>query len=577
MPEDRQACGKRFDRAAPLDTAPTVTAPFDALPDTVPSTRTMPLPRRDTLIQEPRFRGPGRGVIAGMTHRRKRKRKALKWIGLSLAAVVLAAGGAAAYVYVHFNQNLKSAPLLPQGVTQSAEVPNRFGQTALNVLLLGNAGRIDAADCHLGGACADTAPTADTMMVLHLAADRSNMTVMSIPRDSIVNLPACAHDPVDLINASLVHGPSCSVEAVHDLTGLTIDHFIEIDMAGIVTMSNALGGVPVCVTNNIEDDFSHLKLPKGRTVVQGTQALGWLRTRHAFINEVYREQAQHLFMAALPRKLKDNASLTHVMTLYSVADAATKALTVDSQLSSVTDLLSLAQEIGKVPTSRVTMLSVPTVDYSGPNAAWRLSQLQFQQPEADRMFAAIRADTPYTRTAASGSASSSAGSPASASASAASGVSQGSGKLSVNKAAVRVLIKNGSGVDGRAAAIRSALAGDGFTSALLKTDNAAPTQTSALYFPADRADSAAAVATALRIPSSAMHESGDFAQVTLVIGGDWTSGTTFVPAMSGSGPVSSPPTGGSSSDTTAAPPPGNSLMTNGADANACVYVPHPEW
>ncbi len=515
----------------------------------------------------------------------KRKRKSLKWIGLSMAVVVLATGGTAAYVYVHFNQNLKSAPLLPKGVTQAPEVSNRFGQTATNILLLGNAGRINAADCHLGGACIDTAPTADTMMVLHLAADRSNMTVMSIPRDSIVNLPACAQDPVDLINASLAHGPSCSVEAVHDLTGLTIDHFIEIDMAGIVTMSNALGGVPVCVTNNLEDDYSHLKLPKGTTVIQGTQALAWLRTRHAFINEVYREQAQHLFMAALLRKLKDNASLTHVMTLYSVADAATKALTVDSQLSSVTDLLSLAQEIGKVPTSRVTMLSVPTVDYSGPNAAWRLSQLQFQQPEADQMFAAIKADTAYTRATATGGSSASApgatGSSASSS-SAAAGRSQSSATSPVNKAAVRVLINNGSSISGRAAAIRTALVSGGFSGSLLTTGNADPTGTTALYYPANRADSAAVVAAALGIPSAAMHESGGSKQVTVVIGSDWPSGTTFQAGAAsggiGSGSGSSGGTGGAqSAATVASSPPDNSLMTNGADAKACVYVPHPEW
>jgi len=505
-----------------------------------------------------------------------------------MAVVVLATGGTAAYVYVHFNQNLKSAPLLPKDVTQAPEVSNRFGQTAMNILLLGNAGRINAADCHLGGACIDTAPTADTMMVLHLAADRSNMTVMSIPRDSIVNLPACAQDPVDLINASLAHGPSCSVEAVHDLTGLTIDHFIEIDMAGIVTMSNALGGVPVCVTNNLQDKYTLLKLPKGTTVIQGTQALAWLRTRHAFINEVYREQAQHVFMAALLRKLKDNASLTHVMTLYSVADAATKALTVDSQLSSVTDLLSLAQEIGKVPTSRVTMLSVPTVDYSGPNAAWRLSQLQFQQPEADQMFAAIKADTAYTRATATGGSSASApgatGSSASSS-SAAGGGSQSSATSPVNKAAVRVLINNGSSIRGRAAAIRTALVGGGFSGSLLTTGNADPTGTTALYYPANRADSAAVVAAALGIPSAAMHESGGSKQVTVVIGSDWPSGTTFQAGAasgggvgSGSGSGSSGGAGGAqSAATVASSPPDNSLMTNGADAKACVYVPHPEW
>ncbi|MBS2965907.1 LCP family protein, partial [Actinocrinis puniceicyclus] len=332
----------------------------------------------------------GRGRPAG------RKRKALKWVSLSLATVLLAVLGAGEYLYVHLSGNIKSTSLLPDGVTQAGEVPNRFGQSPLNILLLGNGGRVNAQDCRLGGACADTASAADTMMVVHLAADRSNMTVMSIPRDSIVHLPACAHDPTDLINASLVHGPACAVQTVHDITGLTIDHFIEIDMSGVVTMSNALGGVPVCVTNNVYDSYSHLKLPKGTSVIQGTQALAWLRTRHAFINEVYREQAQHMFLAALLRKLKANASLTHVTTLYSVADAATKALTVDSGLGSVLDLLSLAQEIGKVPTSRVTMLSVPTIPYAGPNPAWK-QQLQFDQPAADSMFAALKSDTPYTK------------------------------------------------------------------------------------------------------------------------------------------------------------------------------------
>lgn len=74
-----------------------------------------------------------------------------------------------------------------------------------------------------------------------------------------------------------------------------------------------------------------------------------------------------MFMAALLRKLKDNAPLAHVSMLYAVADAATKALTVDSGLSSVLDLLSLSQEIGGIPTSRATFPSVPTVDYAGSN------------------------------------------------------------------------------------------------------------------------------------------------------------------------------------------------------------------
>lgn len=513
-----------------------------------------------------------------------RKKKALKWASLSMAAVLLLVVSVAAYLYLHFNGNLQSTALLPDGVTQAAEIPDKFGQTPMNILLLGNAGRIDAADCKLAGACKDTAATADTLMVVHLAADRSNMTVMSIPRDSIVNLPACAHDAQDLINASLASGPACAVQAVHDVTGLTIDHFIEIDMSGVVTMSNALGGVPVCVTNNLYDSYSLLKLPKGTSTIKGVQALAWLRTRHAFINEVYREQAQHMFMAALLRKLKDNASLSHVTTLYSVADAATKALTVDSSLNSVLDLLSLAQEIGKVPTSRATFLSVPTVDYAGLIPNWK-DQLQFDQPAAQTLFSALASDTPYTRTApadalapASPSSSTSSLSPPAAPSAASNMLAD----VTVNKAAVPARIENGSGVTGRAAAIKTALEADGFTASLLTIGNAAPTAATALYYPPNRADSAAVVATALAIPPSAMHQDADYSEVTVVIGKDWTTGTHYASSADSASttptPTSSPgltpsptPTGVASS------PPASSLLTNGANDKACMYVPQPQW
>lgn len=509
-----------------------------------------------------RSRGRGRS--------RSRGRRTLKYVGFTMAFVLLAAGGVGAYVYVHFNNNIKSSSLLPNNVTQAPEIPDQFGRTAMNILLLGNSARLDAADCKLAGACDDTEATADTLMVLHLAADRSNMTIMSIPRDSIVNLPSCAHQSRGLINAALGGGPACAVEAVINLTGLTIDHFIEIDMAGVVTMSDALGGVPVCVTNNIYDSYSHLKLPKGVTYIQGKQALAWLRTRHAFPNEVYREQAQHMFMAALFRKLEANESLTHVSTLYSVADAATKSLTVDSSLGSVTSLLSLAQELGKVPASRITMLSVPTEDYSGTNSAWR-SQLQFSQPAADQMFAAIKSDTPYTSgkkagsgegTAGTGTGTGTSGSttPASPSASA-------PNAANVLTSTVHAQVENGSGINGRAADIAQALVTDGFTSGDITTATANVRATTVLYYPSTRADSAAAVAQALNIPTSAMHESSNYSEVTVVIGQDWKTGT----ALGGGTASAGTPTGVASSA------PSSSLETNAGDGNACMVVQNPEW
>jgi LCP family protein required for cell wall assembly len=522
---------------------------------------------------DPHGRSQRRAAAAARPAVRTRAGRAVRWTALGMSTVLLAAVGVGGYVYVHFNGNIKSAPLLPGGVTQAPEIPNKFGQTAMNILLLGNAGRVSAADCQLGGACDDTATSADSMMVLHLAADRSNMTVMSIPRDSIVDLPSCAGGSQNLINASLVNGPSCSVQAVHDLTGLTIDHFIEVDMAGVVTMSEAVGGVPVCVTNNMQDSYSHIKLPKGTSTIEGTEALAWLRTRHAFQNEVDREKAQHLFLAALVRKLKDNASFSHITTLYSVADSATKALTVDSALSSVTDLLSLAQELGKTPTDRISFMSVPTVSYTGSNADWR-QQLQFDEPSANQMFGALKSDQPYTASSGSSAGSPAAGSGSGAGASqAASPSTSASSAAAVNVAAVRAAVENASGISGRATTVRNALVSAGFSSGELTAGNYSQNEsTTAVYYPSGRSDSAQAVAAALNIPSSAVHQSSAQSEVTVVIGSDWASGSSYTGSGSGASASGSPaPT------TVASSPPSSSLETNGADTAACMYVAQPEW
>ena len=533
-------------------------------PEPEPTGRVNP----DIDLDELDPKGRSRRRAAAATGRRgagraARRRRALRWTAVGASGVLLSVAALGGYLYVHFDRNIKSAPLLPNGVTQAPEVPNEFGQTAMNILLLGNAGRVSAADCSLGGACDDTATSADSIMVLHLSADRSNMSVMSIPRDSIVDLPACAGESQDLINASLVNGPSCSVQAVHNLTGLTIDHFIEIDMAGVVTMSDAVGGVPVCVTNNVYDSYSHLKLPKGTSTIEGTQALAWIRTRHAFINEVYREQAQHMFLAALMRKLKDNASFSHITTLYSVADSATKSLTVDPGLSSVTDLLSLAQELGKTPTNRITFMSVPTVPYTGSNAAWQ-QQLQFDEPSADQMFASLKSDSAYTAGSSSSSSKAAAGSASSAPASSATPTPQ-----PVDTALVRAQIENASGISGRAATVRDGLTAAGFATANLSVGNASQnSSTTAVDYPSDRADSAHAVAAALGIPASAVHESSVYSQVTVIIGSDWPSGASY-----GASTSASP-----AAKTAAAPaPPSSSLVTNGGDSKACMYVPEPEW
>jgi hypothetical protein len=360
---------------------------------------------------------------------------------------------------------------------------------------------------------------------------------------------------------------------VRELTGLTIDSFIEVDMAGVVSLSNALGGVPVCVTNNVLDTGSHLKLAKGTTVIQGVQALEWLRSRDAFGSEIFREKAQHYFLSAMIRKLKANASLSHVTTLYGVADAATKSLTVSPNLGGVTNLLSLAQELGKVPTDRITMLVMPWLNYSGPDMADFSRAVQVYPVPAAAMFAALKADQPYTApsTSTAGSSGSDGSSGSGAPVASASAVGN---PAAVNKAEMHVTVENASGVNGRTADLRTTPASGGFSSSLILTTTIGSAGKTALYYPSTRVDSAAAVAAALGLPSSALHESGTYSQVTVVIGKDWTSGTTFG-SSSGTGTGTGTTSGGVST-TVASSPPTDSYVSNAASDTSCMNVSSPE-
>jgi LCP family protein required for cell wall assembly len=503
------------------------------------------------------------------------RRKAVKWtaIGISTTLVLILAIGA--YVILHLTGNIKHTALLQNGVSQAPEPVDKYGRSPLNILVIGSDTRSNPADCKIGGVCGPGS-NADVEMVVHLSADRSNATVMSIPRDTVVTIPHCT-DPtthnsgggfVSTINSSLQWGPSCTVTAVHDLTGLTIDHFVMVDFVGVETMSNALGGVQVCVTANMYDKDSHLRLNKGENMVQGASALAFVRTRHGFYDgsDLGREKAQHYFLSAMIREVRANMNLADFTTLYKLADAATKALTVDDGLSGVTGLEGLAITMNRVPTDRISFVTMP----------WNLdphnqSRVNVAQPYADEMFKNISDDVPYT--SGSVTASKSAAPAPSSKASTQAPQNLASPTVAVNKAAVHVQVLNGSGVSGRATTVKDALVNDGFSLASVG-GNASSAATTKIYYPSTRSDSAATVAYSLGLPSSAMVESSAYSQVTLVLGADWTSGTTFG-GGSASGTSSGSGTSASTPPTTAASAPAVSSLSNAATTGGCVPVNPP--
>jgi len=487
-----------------------------------------------------------------------RKRTAIKWtaIGVSTLLVLILATGA--YVIFHLTGNIKHTALLQNGTTQSPEPVDKYGRSPLNLLVIGSDSRNNPADCAIGHDCGPGA-NADVEMVVHLSADRSNATVMSIPRDTMVNIPHCTDTAnhtsgggfVSTINSSLQWGPSCTVLAVHNLTGLTIDHFVMVDFVGVETLSNALGGVQVCVSSKMYDSNSGLRLNKGVNMVQGASALAFVRTRHGFYDgsDLGREKAQHYFLSQMIKEVRATMNLSDFGTLYKVADAATKALTVDDGLSGVSGLEGLATTMNRVPTNRISFVTMP----------WNIDPLNqahvvVAQPYATEMFHNILNDVPYSGASSSASAGASAA-PSTQTPATSSGVQ-------VNDAAVRVQVLNGSGVSGRATTIKDALVNGGFSQATVGGNATAATATK-IYYPSTKSDSAAAVQKALGLPSSALKESNAYSEVTVVLGSDWTSGTTFGGAA----------TTGGAAPTTAASAPAVSSLSNASDSgNTCIPV-----
>ncbi|MFG3295740.1 LCP family protein [Streptomyces sp. NPDC048179] len=450
-----------------------------------------------------------------------RGKRVFKVVGLVTAVLVLVTAGAGWWFYQHLNGNINSVSLDGKGGTEKADA---FGRTPINILVIGSDGRTSAADCKLGGGCKTTGVqsgngNADVEMVVHISADRSNATVMSIPRDTMVDVPACKDSAsgqstsgyYGQVNSALQYGAACQVATVHQLTGVPIDHFVKLDFSGVVKMSDAVGGVSVCVNNNVYDTYSHLKLSKGTHTLKGEAALEFVRSRHGFGDgsDLGRTVSQHIFLSAMIRKFKSAGTLTDPTAVYSLADAATKALTVDDDLDSVKKLISLAADVNKVPTKRMTFTTMQTAP--DPNNSNRVVVGE----GAKDLFATMANDQSLTTS--SGKKSSAASATASA---------KPTPTATVPASQIAVTVENGTDITGRASAIANSLISQGFSTGTT-TANAptSATTTTVTYGSGDKAE-AQTVAKALDVPSSHI-KAGSGTGVILVIGSDWTSGTTY--------------------------------------------------
>ncbi|GHJ39559.1 LCP family protein [Streptomyces sp. TS71-3] len=508
--------------------------------------------------------GPGapHGALAAQPGAQPRRgRRLLRWSATVLSVLILGTAGAGYLYYQHLNHNIRTDPLNIGDHKAPPPTPNAAGQTPLNILLIGSDARDTKENQKLGGAknTFGGAPRADVQMLVHLSADRTNMSVVSMPRDTLVRIPQCT-DPRtghvypadtgrDLANASLERGgPGCTVATWEQLTGIHIDHFMMVDFSGVVSMADAIGGVPVCVDANIysKDSQGHgsgLRLTKGTHFVKGEQALQWLRTRYGFEDgsDIARTKAQHQYMNSMVRELRENATLSNPARLQSIAEEATRALRVDEGLDTVKKLYDLSNELKRVPAARITSTTMP-FDYVG-------ARVQPKAGDADQLFRLVRDDVPLDGKGAK------AKKPAEP-------------KGSVDPAApdgeIAVQVQNGTRtpalapVGGRASAVAAQLVRQGFTQSVADPTTALGEQKTVIRYPSpDLEGDAQRVAKALGIPLGSVVRSTDVSGVTLVVGADWR--------MAGAYPGAGAGAGGDKTPKSADP-------LNGADTSACMHV-----
>lgn len=212
----------------------------------------------------------------------------------------------------------------------------------------------------------------DVTILIHIAQNHQSATVVSYPRDMMVPIPGCP-DPSggsysamsdQMLNSSLSYGGlDCPVLTIEQLTGLTIPYAAEISFDGVVAMSNAVGGVSVCVASPINDPYSGLVLSAGEHVLEGTQALEFLRTRHGVADgsDLGRISSQQVFLASLVRKIQSGGVLKNPLELYTLAKAAVSNMQLSSSLGNASTLVQIALALKDIPSSNIVFLQYPTI------------------------------------------------------------------------------------------------------------------------------------------------------------------------------------------------------------------------
>ena len=308
----------------------------------------------------------------------------LKFVGISLAVVAVSATSIAGIAVWDVASSIKPGIHLAALPGQTNTPPPGIGaiEGGVNLLLAGTDTRTGqgssfSSKADLAGSSG--AGNNDVTMLLHISADHKSATVVSFPRDLMVPVPTCPRPSGGsypalsraIFNSTLARGGlSCVVLTVEKMTGLQIPYAAMISFDGVIAMSDAIGGVDVCVATAIKDPYTGLNLAAGTQNIVGSTALAFLRTRHGVADgsDLGRISNQQVFMSALARKVTSGGVLGNPIQLYSLAKAATSSMQLSDTLTNPSTMVEIGLALKSIGLGNMVFLQYPTAsDPADPN------------------------------------------------------------------------------------------------------------------------------------------------------------------------------------------------------------------
>jgi len=384
---------------------------------------------------------------------RSGKRHVLRWVAVG-AVVIVAAGTLGAYLKYRAVYDSITRVAVP--TTALGHRPPVYSTDSQNILVYGDDNRagLTPHQQYVLRTGHDQSNNTDTIMLVHISPGRHRLTVISIPRDSMVPVYECDSGPgytgqqanpagVVQINSLLqIGGPTCLWKTVEQMSGVRIDHFIGIGMLGFVKVVDDLGGVNVCVPFNVKDPVSGLNLKAGQQHISGVQALAFWRTREDLGDgsDLQRIQRDQFMSVQVVKGVLHSGLLSNPIRLLRIVSDAAASMTTDAGMT-VSDLVSIGQSFRDLSGQNVQFITMP-------NEKWtqNANRVQPMQPQAGQVFGAIARDMTVPKVSTTPGPSSTGGAQV----------------LTTSPANVKVEVLNGSGVSRVANEAAAGLTGRGF-------------------------------------------------------------------------------------------------------------------